>query len=168
MPTPIGHALAGMAIAGASGSAIRLKTTHIGVLVFCAAAADLDLLLRFVDGVNHHRGASHSLGAAVLVGVIGFLLKRLGADLPGAMSMSAAWASHVVLDYAGLDTSPPIGELALWPFSNGFFASPVSIFYDVSRSFSLAAIQHNAIAVAIEFAILGPVAWLCWSRSPRS
>jgi len=166
MPTPIGHALAGLAVAGA-GRASGVSGRQAAILAFCAAAPDLDLLLRLVDGVNHHRGPSHSFAAAVLVGLTTLLLRRTGLGLPGAALMGAAWASHVVLDYFGLDTSPPVGEMALWPFSEGFFASPVPVFYDIPRSFSAAAIRHNLIAVAVEVAIVAPLAWLCW-RGSRS
>jgi len=170
MPTPIGHALAGIAIAGAARGA-GMPGRHVAILAFCASAPDLDLALRLIDGVNHHRGASHSLGAAVLVFLATLLLRRMGLRLPGAALMGAAWASHVALDYLGVDTSPPFGEMALWPFSDAFYISPVSVFLDIPRSFSAAAIRHNLVAVAIEVAVLGPVAWLCWrgfSRVPSS
>lgn len=165
MPTPLGHALAGLAVGGVSGRG-GMKASHLAVLVFCATAPDLDLALRFVDGVSQHRGPSHSFAAAALVGIAGAILRRLGLDLPSAWAMAAAWGSHVVLDYLGLDTSPPTGEMALWPFSHEFFASPVPVFYDVWRSFSLAAIRHNMLAVLIELLILVPVALLCWRRGP--
>ena len=165
MPTPIGHALAGLAVAGASRKAgDRIPASHVAILMFCAVAPDLDLALRLLDGVNHHRGPSHSLGAAVLAGMAGLLVRRLGADLPSAWAISSAWASHVLLDYLGLDTSPPIGEMALWPVSGAFFASPVSVFYDIPRSFSGWAIRHNALAVAIELAVLAPLTLICWGR----
>ena len=167
MPTPIGHALAGIAIA-AMPRAAQPKAAHVAALAFFAAAPDLDLVLRLADGMNHHRGPSHSFAAAAIASVMGFVLRRFGADLPSGGLIGAAWGSHVALDYFGLDTSPPIGEMALWPFSNRFFASSVSVFYDVPRSFVLEAIMHNALAVAIELVILGPVAWLCWRRAPRS
>ena len=51
-------------------------------------------------------------------------------------------------------------EMALWPFSDAFFASPFPVFYDVPRSFSAAAMRHNAMALAIELAILGPLVLL--------
>lgn len=165
MPTPIGHALAGIAIAGASRR-VDLSPRHVVLLAFAAAAPDLDLVLRLFDGVNHHRGVSHSFAAAALAGVAVFGLRRFGSDLPPALSMGFAWASHVVLDYLGLDTSPPSGVMALWPFSSDYFASPVWIFYDIPRSFSTAAVRHNLVAVAIEVAVLGPVAFLCWRGRP--
>ncbi len=164
MPTPVGHALAGLAVAGLASRGVAPKPAHVAVLVFCATAPDLDLLLRFVDGVNHHRAASHSLAVAVIVGVLASVLRRTGLDLPGGFAIAAAWASHVVLDYLGRDNSPPIGLMALWPFSSAFFASPVSVFYDVPRSFSMAAIRHNVVAVLLELAILAPVAVISWRR----
>ena len=164
MPTPIGHALAGIAIAGASRRP-ELPARHVALLAFTAAAPDLDLVLRMIDGVNHHRGASHSFAAAALVGIAAFVLRGFGVDLPPATSISVGWASHVVLDYLGLDTFPPSGVMALWPFSTDFYASPVSIFYDIPRSFSAEAIRHNLVAVSIEVAIMAPVAWLCWRRA---
>ena len=171
MPTPIGHALAGLAVAGI-GRTSRLPGREAAILAFCACAPDFDLILRLVDGANHHRGPTHSFAAAALVGLAAFLVRRAGVDSPRATLVSAAWASHVVLDYLGLDTSPPSGEMALWPVSTAFYASPVSLFYDVPRAFSAAAIRHNLVAVAIEVVVLAPLAWLCWgrpgSRSARS
>ncbi len=161
MPTPLGHALAGLAVAGI-GRHSRLPGRDAALLAVCACAPDLDLVLRLFDGVNHHRGATHSLAAAALAGLAAFLLRRLGVSVPSPGLVSAAWASHVVLDYLGLDTSPPAGEMALWPFSTAFFVSPVSLFYDIPRSFTPAAIQHNLLAVALEVIVLGPVAWSCW------
>jgi inner membrane protein len=161
MPTPIGHALAGLAVAGIGGGT-RLPRRDTAVLVLCACAPDLDLILRLVDGVNHHRGATHSLAAAAFAGLMAHLLGRLGARIPSPWLVGAAWASHVVLDYLGLDTSPPAGEMALWPFSEAFFISPVSLFYDIPRSFTPAAIRHNLMAVTFEVMVLGPLAWFCW------
>ena len=169
MPTPIGHGLAGLAVAGVFRRSGDLSQVQVSTLAFLAAAPDLDLVLRLVDGANHHRGPSHSLGAALVAGLAAWALRRLGIDwLPGSLAAALAWASHVALDYLGLDTSPPVGEMALWPLSNSFFASPVSVFYDVPRSFSAEAIQHNILAVTIEIAILGPVAFVCLRRrDPR-
>lgn len=168
MPTPIGHALAGLAIAAASPGVRRIPNAHVAVLGFCAIAPDLDLLLRFIDGVNHHRGASHSFTAAALVALAGLALKRLGASLPNPLLMGGAWASHVVLDYLGLDTSTPFGEMALWPFSSAFYVSPVPVFYDVPRAWSAAAIAHNLTAVALELTIMIPVVIVCWRARIRA
>jgi len=168
MPTPVGHALAGLAVAGIAGRSARLSTSQVAVLVFCAIAPDLDLALRLFDGVNHHRGPSHSIGMAALAGCLATLMRRLGFGLPGALAVAAAWGSHVLLDYVGLDTMPPFGEMALWPVSRDFFIAPMALFYDVHRSFSPEAIRHNIVAVALEIVIVGPLAWLCWKRFANS
>ena len=164
MPTPIGHALAGLVVSSFSirRSGPTVSPLRAGVLVFCAVAPDLDLLLRLVDGANHHRGASHSLGMAALAGLAGSLLGRFAAGMPSGLAISAAWASHVLLDYLGLDTSPPAGEMALWPLSTDFYISPVALFYDVRRAFSLGALSHNAIAAAIELVVMLPILAMCW------
>jgi inner membrane protein len=143
-------------------------TWHAAVLAFCAAAPDLDLILRVFDGANHHRGASHSLAAAIIAGLCGEALRRRGAALPSGWAISWAWATHVLMDYLGVDTSPPFGEMALWPFSNGYFISPVSVFYDIPRSFSAAAIRHNAIAVAFELLVMVPIVALGWRIRSRA
>jgi inner membrane protein len=164
MPTPIGHALAGLAVAGlVRRGAVPVPASHVGVLIFCAVAPDLDLALRFVDGVNHHRGATHSIAAAGLAGMAGIVLGRLSPGrFPGGLAMAAAWFSHVVLDFLGVDTSPPSGEMALWPFSESFFVSPVAVFYDVRRAFSPSAIEHNIIAAVAELLVMVPIAMLAW------
>jgi membrane-bound metal-dependent hydrolase YbcI (DUF457 family) len=167
MPTPIGHALAGLAIAGVGRRVAPFSTSQVGWMAVLACAPDLDLTLRLVDGVNHHRGPTHSMGAALLAGVVVWILRRLGvASVPGGLSATAAWASHVALDYTGVDTSPPFGEMALWPFSDGFYISPIPIFLDVPRAISVAAIRHNLMAVAIEVVVLMPIVWISW-RQPK-
>ena len=60
MPSPVGHALGGIA----SGLLVSRQPGHRSFILFAVAgaAADLDLLLPM-----QHRGASHSIGAALLV-----------------------------------------------------------------------------------------------------
>jgi membrane-bound metal-dependent hydrolase YbcI (DUF457 family) len=135
------------------------------LLVFAAAAADLDLVLRFVDGRNHHQGASHSIGAAVIAGVAGAVLARIaGWPRPAALGLAAgaAWLSHVALDFVGSDTHPPIGLMALWPFDGSYHKSPFILFMDVGRSLTWETARNNAWAALREAAILGPVLAACW------
>ena len=171
MPTPAGHALAALALAPFVGRSRETSPaddrpsfrTTSAILIACACAPDLDLALRFVDGANHHRGISHSVGAAVIVGVAGEIVRRaFRLRIPNGAWLALAWASHALLDWMGVDTSPPRGLMALWPWSGEFVIAPFAVFYDVIRSFSLEAMRHNAIAAAIEVAILGPLAFLAW------
>jgi membrane-bound metal-dependent hydrolase YbcI (DUF457 family) len=120
------------------------------------AGADLDLL------VGMHRGASHSVGAAALTFLVVWILTR---DVRWAAAAACAWASHVLLDWLGTDTSAPMGELALWPFSREYYESGAHLFPAISRRYWLAEFWvYNLKALAIELAILGPIAWVATRR----
>jgi membrane-bound metal-dependent hydrolase YbcI (DUF457 family) len=133
-------------------------------------APDLDLLFRFVDGRNHHQAETHSLGCAVLAAAAVLLLARwrgwAGATRL-ALLAGAAWTSHVALDYLGRDTHPPIGLLALWPVSAGYFKFPWPLFLDIGRTLTWEGIRHNAVAVAWESVLLVPPLLLCWRHRLR-
>ena len=62
---------------------------------------------------------THSLGAAVLAGLAVLAWTRgRGA---GWRSSCLAWASHVLFDWLGSDDTPPLGVMALWPFTPEFY-----------------------------------------------
>jgi len=156
MPSPIGHALGGIA----AGWAIApVKNARNAVLLAGAgAAADLDLL------VGTHRGPTHSLGAAVLMLVAVTLMTR---NVRWGSAAAAAWASHVALDWLGTDTTPPIGEMALWPATRAYYESSLHLFPAISRRYWLADFwMFNLRAVVVELAILGPIVWavVAWRR----
>lgn len=104
----------------------------------------------------------------MIVGATAEVLRRWGRiPLPSGSYCFAAWMSHVLLDWLGADSSPPRGLMALWPFSSEFFIAPVSIFWDVPRSFSRAAVSHNLLAIGIEILVLCPPLILLWRRAHR-
>jgi membrane-bound metal-dependent hydrolase YbcI (DUF457 family) len=122
------------------------------LLGFAGAAADLDLL------VGTHRGPTHSIAAAMLTFILVALLTR---NVRWGSAASAAWGSHVLLDWLATDTSPPIGEMALWPLTHSYYESSLHLFPAVSRRYWLAEFWiYNLKAVAIEVLILGPIAAL--------
>jgi membrane-bound metal-dependent hydrolase YbcI (DUF457 family) len=170
MPSPVGHALAGLAagwlVDGAPAlSGLRVKERALSVaLGFAAlgAAPDLDLL------VGAHSRQTHSVGASLLVGLavaVVWRRWRLG------VATAAAWGSHVLLDWLGTDGTPPIGVMALWPWSNGFYESSAHLFLPIERRWWLAHfVSHNLRALIRELLILVPVvvvAWW-WRRGTRS
>jgi inner membrane protein len=155
MPSPIGHAIAGV-IAGRLISPPREHTMR-SMAVFAAAgmAADLDLL------VGAHSGPSHGLGAALIVGVASWVILRR-ANTRGAAArayaLAMAYASHTLLDWLGTDSSPPIGIMALWPFSHEYYESPWHIFMAISRRYWLPEFwTTNLRALAWELTILVPI-----------
>jgi membrane-bound metal-dependent hydrolase YbcI (DUF457 family) len=150
MPSPVGHALGGIA------AGIRITGRSRAAMWWLAAigaAADLDLL------IGAHRGISHSIGAALVAGIVAGLITR--SPRWGA-AVAAAWGSHVLLDWLGADTWPPLGIPALWPFSNAYYHSPIAIFPSVSRQYWLGTrfVYFNVRALAVELAILFPLVWL--------
>jgi hypothetical protein len=73
--------------------------------------------------------------------------------------VAIAWLSHVVLDWLSNDTRPPIGVMALWPFTHDYYKAAIEIFPPVSRHYwESRFVAHNVRAVIVELAILGPVA----------
>ena len=159
MPSPLGHALAGMAAGWAvarpatvpgrpwhAGSELRWTGLAFGIL---GVLPDIDLLF------PTHRGATHSLAAALIVGLAAAALTkraRLGA------ASGAAYGTHALLDWLGSDTSPPLGIMAWWPFSREYYHSAIDLFDAISRRYWLPGFwEHNFLAIAREVAILLPL-----------
>jgi len=161
MPSPVGHALGGI-IAGWS-AAPRHDVRAAVVLAAVAIAPDLDLLL------GNHRGISHSVGGAFIVGVVtaaawsAFAPSALRRDtLRVALGATLAWGSHAFLDWLSNDTRPPLGVMALWPFSSEYYKSSVEIFPLVSRRYWEARFWiYNLRALVFEVIVLGPLALVC-------
>jgi len=173
MPSPVGHSVAGLIVhlLTARDRADVASRGHAAVAVTAAVAPDLDLLLRFVDGRNHHQGASHSITCALLAGGAVALAGR-AAGWPRSLSLgiaaAAGWGSHLLLDYFGQDTHPPIGIPLLWPFSGGYFKSPWALFLDIGRTLDWHTVRHDALAVSWEIVFMLPILlatwWLRWRR----
>lgn len=152
MPTPVGHALAGVAlgwlIEGRQALLTRagaLTTVAYGMV---AASPDLDLLL------ETHRGPMHGVGFAAIAWLSAWVLTRRART---AAAFGLAYGSHVLLDWLGTDTTPPIGLMALWPFSREYYESPFHIFMAVSRRYWLSEFwTYNFRVLVRELLILGP------------
>ena len=93
-----------------------------------AVAPDLDFLW------GRHNMETHSLGAAALAAVAVLLWKR-GRGVRLAVIVGLAWSSHVLFDWLGSDTTPPLGVMALWPFSNAFYFADAFVFEAISRRY---------------------------------
>jgi len=167
MPTPLGHAVAGVAAAFLSNAAARQPRLTMPVIFSAAVVAvapDLDIL------VGSHRTYTHSVAAPVVVGVIAWIvLRRAPNPLALAVALASAVASHAFLDLLGRDTSEPAGLMVWWPFSHAYCMSGWGIFSEVSRRYWRPEefIWGNLLALAWEMIVLVPVfvfAWAVWSR----
>jgi inner membrane protein len=181
MPSPIGHAIAGITtgwlIAGAPTLLPNVAGTFPGkvpatfwregaLFAGLAALPDVDLLF------GMHSGPTHSLAAAGIVGLAAYLIARPFAGLgPGrfALACAAAYASHVLLDWLARDTTAPIGIMALWPFSLAHYESDLHIFRAISRRYyqGWTFVDQNVRAMCLELVILMPVLALVMALRQR-
>ena len=158
MPTPTGHAIAGVAAAFLVNSIARRPRLTMPIVAAAATLAvvpDLDILI----GV--HRAHTHSIGAIAVVGVLAWLVVRKRADGSlFAVTLAAAYGSHSLLDLLGKDTRSPRGLTVLWPFSSAYYVTGCDIFGEVSRRYWLPGefIFGNLRALLWELAVLVPVA----------
>lgn len=126
MPTVFSHAAVPLALGlGLGRATIPRRLLVAGVVA--AAVPDLDVVT-FQLGIPYsaalgHRGFSHSLFFAVLVGLAGAAGHRLlGAGFtPAFLFLFAATASHGVLDAF---TTGGLGVAFLWPWSGERFWAP--------------------------------------------
>ena len=168
MPTPIGHALGGLAVAFMVDSVTRRQQLTPALLTAAAAVAvapDLDLL------IGSHRTYTHSIGAVIFVGLATWVLSRgrWASPVRSAAMLMAAHGSHLVLDWMGKDTSIPPGLTIAWPFSSEFYVSGWNVFHEVSRRYwrYQEFIFGNIAALAWELVLLSPLlilAWAAWSK----
>jgi len=191
MPSPIGHGLAGLAIAlvgdRSPGSVtFRQALARPATLVCVALAAlpDADLLIP-----GFHRRATHSIAATIVVTIVATVVtgwvnrsrKSQVASLESRATShkaSARWslswrfvvlcaaahASHLLTDWLGADRSEPAGIPALWPWSDRFFISGWDLFPQIERRqiFSLNSMRINLNAFVWELLMMGSVVAVAW------
>lgn len=163
MPSPVGHALGGFAFGWLVARSSQLPRPLVAAAVFAGLGVvpDADLL---VPGT--HRIYSHSIAAAGLIGLLATIsLMAAGARVGApservrlALAAAAAYGSHVLLDWLGNDSSPPLGIRALWPFSDAFYESDLHLFPPVERRYWLPIFwSRNTLAVSRELLVMSPL-----------
>lgn len=117
MPTVFSHPAPVFALAALFGGRIPAPLLLFGVL--CAIVPDADVI-SFRLGISYadafgHRGFSHSLVFALLMGLVGFGLAPFlrGSRLVGFLVGFLAVSSHILLDAM---TNGGLGVAAFWPF----------------------------------------------------
>ena len=117
MPLPVAHGLLGASLVAAIHPQ-PIKRYFIPLLfgAFLANAADFDFgLVLIQDSKTWHRGFSHSITLALIVGLL-FVLFLGKHRIREAIAYGLAFASHGVLDY--ITTKEGGGVELLWPFSS--------------------------------------------------
>ncbi|MFN2446253.1 MAG: metal-dependent hydrolase [Vicinamibacterales bacterium] len=150
MPSPVGHALGGVIVGQV------LTPGRAWLLAVVAVAPDLDFLW------GRHNMETHSVGAALVVGLVA-LAAGGGRDVRFALACALAVISHVFFDWLGSDTTPPLGVMALWPWSSEYHFADAFLFEAISRRYWLDNFwMHNVWAVGREVLMLGPIAGALW------
>jgi membrane-bound metal-dependent hydrolase YbcI (DUF457 family) len=81
----------------------------------------------------------------------------------------ALTSSHLLADWLTTDHRPPIGIMALWPFSDAHYNAPVTIFWPLlKRDYAEIFQWHNVQAVGMEALICLPLVLLAayFGRAP--
>lgn len=138
MALPIAHAAAGYLVhrATCDGRPANEAWQRAAVFMFIGNLPDLDFLIGFALGFPGmvHRGASHTVLAAVLFGIAvgAFARWRWGERFgPIALAFGAAYASHLIVDFLTIDSRPPAGAQFLWPLSSAYFGTTVPVFGEI-------------------------------------
>jgi membrane-bound metal-dependent hydrolase YbcI (DUF457 family) len=172
MPSPVGHALGGFAIGWLAARSSRLERPLLTGLVFAGLGVvpDFDIV---VEGT--HRLYTHSIAAVGVVALLAAIsLRATGTRVAEASSRAAlvvaataAYGSHLLLDWLGDDRSVPFGIRALWPFTDAYFQSSLRWFPPVERRYWLPGFwTANLRAIGWELLVLAPlVACAIWMRA---
>jgi len=187
MATPIGHAIAGYAVysfARAPGVKVQIGLLLLGA--FMAVAPDLDFIPGIIVGkpALYHQGISHSIGFAVLVGLVTAVIFKMRGRSFGLVFYLCffSYGSHLFIDLFGADQRPPFGIPFFWPISGEHFISPVKPFLGVHHAAATTSTRsewiqgilsmYNLGAIVVEVALVGPfvllVRWLrrLWPVGP--
>ena len=167
MPSPVGHALAGIATAF-TGDLVARRHSSTRFVALCAGLAalpDADLLIP-----GTHRTFSHSVTAACICFIVAALVTGQVTRWRTAALCGIAYATHLLLDWLGADKYPPYGIQLFWPWSDRWYISNLDLFRQTARRYFFTApiVRQNLIAVAQEIAILLPLVAVLWLLQFRS
>jgi inner membrane protein len=185
LATPIGHALAGYSVYLVSRSAFdarqRGKYGLVSLSIFMGVAPDLDFLPGLLLGTPavYHQGISHSLGAALFIGLAIATFSQLTGETFYRIFRLCflSYISHLVIDFFGPDGRLPYGVPLLWPLTNEHFLSPVPLFLGMHHAgsshgstvdwFKGIISLHNVWAILVEVLYMMPFVMLGNSYTRR-
>jgi membrane-bound metal-dependent hydrolase YbcI (DUF457 family) len=149
MPSPVAHTLIGLAVgmgclvprrrAVAVFRVLREKLRYLLVFLVIANFPDLDYVPGLFAGYINafHFQYTHTLGWIAGVALAVWLLWRRQEKGIGWGMLAVLFgllASHLAADMLMSDYWDPFGIMVLWPFSDRYFASPVTIFANVAKA----------------------------------
>jgi inner membrane protein len=133
----LAHATGGYLVYEAARPSGPHRPLLLAAAVVLGNAPDFDFLPGVLLGhpAAFHRGVTHTLAAVVVVAALVWLVARLRGE-PGmarraAGFAGAAYGSHLLLDFLTVDVVPPHGAQFLWPLSQAYYLSPVSLLHEI-------------------------------------
>ncbi len=181
MPSPVGHALAGLALGHAfahGDAAARRRALVVAVVAANLPDVDIGAGLAVGDINRFHPSVSHSFGAALAVTLLAALVCRraAGGALRAALLVGTCYLSHLGLDWLcgppGRTRNLPL----LWPLSDrqyisdwlpfgGFAHGPPGATFGgfLAEVFS----PENVAVVGREVLLVGPFALAAWWLARR-
>jgi inner membrane protein len=176
----VGHVAVGLLVGqihgggDAPGGGKRASFGTMAAFAGLAMLPDVDIFLVALGaddaGALGHRGASHSLPLALVVGLMAaYAAQRIGWPVVRtAIAATVAVASHALLD---LLAHGGRGLPLLWPYTETRFQLPLRILPDAPKIFSDAADETTLLSrlgmvnLAIELAVFFPlIAYALWPR----
>jgi membrane-bound metal-dependent hydrolase YbcI (DUF457 family) len=148
---------------------LRIPAPWPWFIVLAASAADLDFLPGILTGYpdRFHHGASHSLFAAAIAGLLAAaLLRWAGVRHARAFGVLVAlsYATHLLLDMTSADSRSLTGVPLFWPLWRAYVHGPFDVFIDIRHvsagsGFVTSLLSaHNATAVWREVLVMGTIA----------
>ncbi len=171
MATPVAHSLTATVVFMVIKKRLpSWRDGLFGLYLLSANLSDFDFLpgLLLGDIERFHRGStSHSIGFAILCGLLVYTIARWRrAEHPGRIGGLTAGlvGSHVLIDWLTRDPSPPTGVPALWPITGEYYTASWPLFLNVERNGldSLDVWLHNLLGATLEFGVLLPPLLLAW------
>jgi inner membrane protein len=177
MATPIGHSLAGYAVACRSKGG-RTSYQLVVLCILMANVPDFDFLPGLIAGnpALYHQGITHSIGFGCIVSLVAAAGYAYGGWplLQIFYLCLFSYVSHLVMDVFGPDGRLPYGIPLFWPISDTYFISPIHFFLGMHHAESAhASIQEwiggvlsfrNLAAVALEAALITPFVFVGMRR----
>jgi Tol biopolymer transport system component len=167
MASPIAHSIAG---AGIYWLSLRKQTktqewfAHkeligLGVAIFLANLADLDLIAGAVVGRYMHSQFTHTTAFAIIVGLLAAIVAPVFKIKPfrAFWLVSLLVSSHLILDFFTRDSSYPRGIMFVWPLSDRYYISPISVLLDIWRGTPGLMFGFNNMNAALRELFLGGV-----------
>lgn len=175
MPSPVGHSIAGLAVALISPKKKNRQVLFLAIFcVIFATVPDID----FIPGLLMNRPAlfhgdfTHSIGFAFVISAVAAVILRLkGLSILSTFTLGfTSYLTHLLLDLFNPDGRPPYGIPLLWPISETYYLSPWTMFTGVQHASSTSTTTldflkqvityHNIKAIGVEILLLTPILFL--------